>query len=184
MKFSELIDGDFPPEYRKIYFERAKHELAKADKFVNVTIDKRKYAWAGDGEYVVTFKWNVSNTCFDYYDLLSIDEKDQLSSLANKALKKLDKEFEALEGILTPDKSFEVRVDWSLLFVLTRDGFKYGFEKWLKNAVGARYHYLNSREYLKKINSLHGQKQRDAMYQYSKDVRQTVELIKHLKEFE
>lgn len=184
MRFKELLHGDFPEKYRKIYIERAKKELAKADEFVKVDVKKREFPWAGEGDYIVTFSWNIENNFFQYYDLLSDEEKQQIQRLANKALKKIDQEFDALEAQFTPDKSFEVRIDYSLLFAVTHTRFTYRFAEWLKKAVGERYHYLNSREYLKKINSLSGYQQRDAMHQHGKDVKQTLELLRHLRAFD
>jgi ElaB/YqjD/DUF883 family membrane-anchored ribosome-binding protein len=184
MRFKELLHGDFPEKYRKIYMGRAKNALANADDYVKVTVEKREYPWSSEGDYIVHFSWNLKNNFFTYYDLLSAEEQEQLRKLANKALKKIDDEFEGLKSQITPDKKFEVRVDYSLLFAVTHSQFNYRFEKWIREAVGERYHYLNSREYLKKINSLSGYEQQKAMRQHGDDVKQTLELLRHLKELE
>jgi hypothetical protein len=108
--------------------------------------------------------WTIPGEFFLYYDFLHDADKSKIDSKVDKIFKQLDREFEEkTKGIDFVKNKFRIRVDPSIQLALKMDIFdgKLKFMKKIDNAIGQRYHELNSYDAVKSINAIQDPREKE-----------------------
>lgn len=187
-KYNYIINmySNFDDEMRHHLFELVSKLKLEPPSAEFVREDQKK--WFVDHELVIKLTLNLPYEYLVYYDEFTPADQKKADTIIKKQLEKLDKAYMTeIAKLPKPlhEHEFKIELHGVLEYAVAMEQYHHEltFAAHFNNSIGERYRMLNSREYLKKINSMDNQdEQRQAIRKHGEEVTSILNQMLQVKE--